>query len=186
MRTRISIFILLLTLCLSALAQDGGYTNSSGHFIPSPTSYQMAGQFNRLCTDGMWSHSEHTQGACSYHGGLSATPAGGGGGGNCGKKCEAAVAGAAVGTGIAIAFAVHHAHVVQEKQYCESALSFGDPKCAKFLFDHPVNGVPPLAVEQKVLAQQTCEANPKGKYIVTSPVDSNKTKQFSCKKLRVQ
>jgi hypothetical protein len=50
-----------------------GYTNVDGNYVPSPnTSGETIGGYSPTytCSDGTYSYAQHSQGACSHHGGL--------------------------------------------------------------------------------------------------------------------
>lgn len=52
----------------------GHYTNVSGHRVHSPTrtlSGRAPRNYTAVCGDGSYSFSEHHQGTCSHHGGVS-------------------------------------------------------------------------------------------------------------------
>ena len=51
---------------------DGYYTNVSGHRVHRPvTAARKPAGASAHCGDGTWSFSEHHQGTCSHHGGVS-------------------------------------------------------------------------------------------------------------------
>jgi len=186
MKTRMiaAVLILGLSACLPLAAQEE-YTNSNGHIVYAPTINEIPGQANLRCRDGWFSHSEHTQGACSYHGGLAATGTiENGGGGECGTGCKAAVAGVAVGTGIGIAIAVHHQRVVRKQIYCQQHT--GDVRCQQYLFDHPVNGIPYMTPSEMLTAQTVCGNDPKAKYVVVDPGKPDKHAIYYCKRYTQQ
>jgi hypothetical protein len=126
---RIALFILIVLIASFAAAQS------------TPTPYQIAGQNNFPCADGYYSHAEHTEGACYYHGGFAAV--GGGSGGDCGTKCAAIIGGAVAGTAIAIMIYEHHLHNEQTKQFCTAnPTGMADKKhtCEKWMAKHNKGG----------------------------------------------
>jgi hypothetical protein len=51
-----------------------GYYNVDGNYVPSPNySGETMGGYSPsfVCNDGTYSYAQHSQGACSYHGGIS-------------------------------------------------------------------------------------------------------------------
>lgn len=53
----------------SSYASSTYYTNVSGHRVHSPSSNPSGA--TAICGDGSYSYSQHRQGTCSHHGGVS-------------------------------------------------------------------------------------------------------------------
>jgi len=103
--------LLALILGIGTFAQQVVY--------PPPSQNQIAGQTNRLCQDGWYSHDPNNQGACSYHGGFFVE-----GGESCDSKCQEGVAigvgAAALAVGIIIAVERHKAHIREVRSECQA------------------------------------------------------------------